>query len=127
MGFWIFMLVMGLLFPAIMIIMGRYFMKTSPKEINYLFGYRTNMSMKNKDTWDFAHKHIGKLWFYLGILLIPITVIPMLFVIGGNEDTVSMVGSIICIVALAILIASIFPTEIALKKTFDKDGNRKSQ
>ena len=127
MGFWIFMLVMDLLFPAIMIIMGRYFMKTSPKEINYMFGYRTNMSMKNKDTWDFAHKYIGKLWFYLGILLIPITVISMLFVIGGNEDTVSMVGSIVCIVALAILIVSIFPTEIALKKTFDKDGNRKSQ
>ena len=102
-------------------------MKTSPKEINYMFGYRTNMSMKNKDTWDFAHKHIGKLWFYIGILLIPITVIPMLFVIGGNEDTISMVGSIICIVALAILIVSIFPTEIALKKTFDKDGNRKPQ
>ena len=127
MGFWIFMLAMNLLFPAIMIISGGYFMKKAPKEINYIFGSRTNMSMKNKDTWDFAHKHIGKLWFYLGILLIPITVIPMLFVIGGNEDTISMVGSIICIVALAILIVSIFPTEIALKKTFDKDGNRKPQ
>ena len=85
MGFWIFMLVMDLLFPVIMIVMGRYFMKTSPKEINYIFGYRTNMSMKNKDTWDFAHKYIGRLWFYLGLLLIPITVIPMLFVLGGTE------------------------------------------
>lgn len=28
MGFWIFMLVMDLLFPVIMIVMGRYFMKT---------------------------------------------------------------------------------------------------
>ena len=50
MGFWIFMMAMDLLFPVIMIVMGRYFMKTSPKEINYIFGYRTNMSMKNKDT-----------------------------------------------------------------------------
>ena len=55
MGFWIFMLVMDLLFPVIMIVMGRYFMKTSPKEINYIFGYRTNMSMKNKDTWNTAY------------------------------------------------------------------------
>ena len=100
-------------------------MKSSPKEINYIFGYRTNMSMKNKDTWDFAHKYIGKLWFYLGLILVPITVIPMLLVIGGNEDTISMVGSIICIVALVVLIVSIIPTERALKKTFDKDGNRK--
>ena len=49
----------------------------------------------------------------------------MLFVIGGNEDTVGMVGGIICIVAVVILIAPIFPTERALKNTFDKDGNRK--
>ena len=37
MGFWIFMMAMDLLFPVIMIVMGRYFMKTSPKEINYIF------------------------------------------------------------------------------------------
>lgn len=126
MGFWIFMLVMDLLFPVIMIVMGRYFMKTSPKEINYIFGYRTNMSMKNKDTWNFAHKYIGKLWFYLGLLLIPITVIPMLFVLGGTEDVVGTMGCIICVIALIILIVPIFPTERALKMNFDKDGNRKA-
>ena len=125
MGFWIFMLVMDLLIPVIMIAMGRYFMKTSPKEINYIFGYRTNMSMKNKETWDFAHKYIGKLWFHLGLLLLPITVIPLLFVIGGTEDTVGMVGSIICIVSLVMLGGPIIPTERALKKTFDEEGNRK--
>ena len=127
MGFWIFMLVMDLLFPVIMIVMGRYFMKTSPKEINYIFGYRTNMSMKNKDTWDFAHKYIGRLWFYLGLLLIPITVIPMLFVLGGTEDVVGTMGCIICVIALIILIVPIFPTERALKMNFDKDGNRKAE
>ncbi len=83
------------------------------------------MSMKNKDTWDFAHKYIGRLWFYLGLIRVPITVIPMLFVIGVNEDTIGMVGSTICIVALVTLIVSIIPTERALKKAFDKDGNRK--
>ena len=127
MGFWIFMLAMNLLFPLIMLVMGRYFMKKSPKEINYIFGYRTNMSMKNKDTWDFAHKYIGKLWFYLGLLLIPITVIPMLFVLGGTEDVVGTMGGIICVIALIILIVPIFPTERALKMNFDKDGNRKAE
>lgn len=127
MGFWIFMLVMDLLFPVIMILMGRYFMKTSPKEINYIFGYRTNMSMKNKDTWDFAHKYIGKLWFYLGLILVPITVIPMLLVIDKGEDIVATIGSIVMVIDLIILIAPIFPTEKALRKTFDKAGNRKAE
>jgi len=84
------------------------------------------MSMKNKDTWDFAHKCIGKLWFYLGLLLIPITVIPMLFVLGGTEDVAGTMGCIICVIALIILIVPIFPTERALKMNFDKDGNRKA-
>ena len=127
MGFWIFMSAMNLLFPAIMIVSGGYFMKKAPEEINYIFGYRTNMSMKNKDTWDFAHKYMGKLWFRLGWLLIPISVIPMLFVIGKGKDIVGAVGSVVMVVDLIVLIAPIFPTEKELKKTFDRDGNRKTE
>ena len=126
MGFWIFMLAMNLLFPLIMIVMGRSFMKKSPKEINYIFGYRTNMSMKNKDTWDFAHKYFGKRWFRLGWLLIPISVIPMLFVIGKGEDIIGTVGMVVMVIDLILLIAPIFPTERALKKIFDKDGNKRN-
>ena len=126
MGFWIFMLAMNLLFPLIMIVIGRYFMKKSPKEINYIFGYRTNMSMKNKDTWDFAHNYFGKRWFRLGWLLIPISVIPMLFVIGKGEDIIGTVGMVVMVIDLILLIAPIFSTERALKKIFDKDGNKRN-
>ena len=82
MGFWIFMLIMDLLLPFTMIGFGRYFMKKAPKEINSVFGYRTSMSMKNKDTWEFAHKYCGKVWYVCGMVMLPITVIFMLLVIG---------------------------------------------
>ena len=127
MGFWIFMLAMGLLFPAIMLLFGAIFMKSAPKRINYLFGYRTDMSMKNRDTWVFAHKYIGKLWFRWGFLLIPTTVIPMLFVIGKTENTVGTVGLIVGFINTIVLIVPIFFTEKALNKAFDKDGNRKAE
>ncbi len=127
MGFWIFMLVMGLLFPAIMILFGAIFTKTAPKRINYIFGYRTDMSMKNRDTWEFAHKYIGKLWFRFGLLLIPITVIPMLFVIGKTENIVGAVGLIVGFINTIVLIVPIFFTEKALNKTFDKEGKRKAE
>ena len=45
MGFWIFMLAMGLLFPVVMILFGTMFMKSAPKKINYILGERTDMSM----------------------------------------------------------------------------------
>lgn len=75
-------------------------MKTSPKEINDIFGYRTDMSMKNIDIWNFAHKYLGKLWFYLGLILVPITAIPMLLVMGKGEDIVATVGSIVMVIDL---------------------------
>ena len=116
MGFWIFMLIMDLLLPFTMIGFGRYFMKKAPKEINSVFGYRTSMSMKNKDTWEFAHKYCGKVWYVCGMVMLPITVIFMLLVIGKNEDCVGSIGGIICAVQLIPLIGSILPTEIALKR-----------
>lgn len=125
MGFWIFMLIMDLLIPFIMIGFGRYFLKSAPKEINVLFGYRTAMSMKNKDTWVFAHHYCGKIWYVCGVILLPLSIFPMLFVIGKSDDLVGTLGGIICIIQLVFLVGSIFPTEKALKKTFDKDGHRR--
>ena len=127
MGYWIFMLAMGLLFPAIMILFGAVFTKAAPKKINYIFGYRTDMSMKNRDTWEFAHKYFGKLWFRLGLLLIPITVIPMLFVIGNTQNVVAAVGLIVSFVNTVTLIGPVFFTENVLNRTFDKDGKRKAE
>ena len=125
MGFWLFMLTMDLLIPFTMIGFGKYFLKKVPKEINMIFGYRTAMSMKNKETWEFAHKYCGKIWYVCGWIMLPVTVVFLLLTIGKSEDYVGTVGGVICIVQLIPLIGSIFPTEIALKKNFDKNGKRR--
>lgn len=66
MEFWIFMLVMTLLMPFVMIGFGRRFMRRAPQKINAIFGYRTKRSMQYRDTWEFAHRYCGKLWFFCG-------------------------------------------------------------
>lgn len=124
MGFWIFMLVMDLLTPLTMMGFGYYFVKSAPKNINFIFGYRTEMSMKNKDTWKFAHKYCGTLWKRCGLTLLLLSVGMMLWVVQKDIDTVGKMGSVICVIQMVVLIGTIFPTEIALKKNFDKDGNR---
>ncbi|MCI8356347.1 MAG: SdpI family protein [Lachnospiraceae bacterium] len=126
MGFWIFMLLMDLIIPLTMIGFGRYFIKNTSKEINALFGYRTCMSMKNKDTWEFAHKYCGKIWYACGLIILPITVIFMLLVIGKSNDYVGTAGGIICGIQLIPLIGSVFPTEITLKRIFDHNGKRRN-
>ena len=125
MGFWIFMLIVDLLIPFTMIWFGRYFLKKAPKEINMVFGYRTAMSMKNEETWEFAHKYCGKIWYVWGLIMLPVTVLFLLLTIGKSENCVGTVGGITCMVQLISLIGSIFPTEIALKRNFDINGKRR--
>lgn len=125
MGFWIFMLIMDLVTPLLMLGFGSLFRKRAPKEINYVYGYRTTMSMKNKDTWQFAHVYFGKLWLRIGLILLPVSIIPLLFVMGGSENAVGIVGGAVCTVQVVVLLVSIVPVEKALKRTFDRDGNRK--
>ena len=67
--FWIFMFLMSLLIPLSMILIGRLFSRSAPKQINSVFGYRTAMSMKNKDTWEFA-QYCGKTWSAVGRTLL---------------------------------------------------------
>ena len=126
MWFWILMFIAAIICPAVMIVAGLYFRKSAPKKINAFLGYRTEMSMKNRDTWEFAHKYIGNLWSVLGSILIVPSAVPMFFLIGKSEELISVFSLIICFVGMAALIASIIPTEKALKKNFDKVGNKLS-
>lgn len=97
----------------------------APKEINGIFGYRITMSMKNKDTLKFAHTYCGKIWYVGGLILLPISILAMFMVIGEIENIIGTVGVILCFVQLVPLADAIIPTEKALKKNFDKNGNRK--
>ena len=125
MGFWIFMLIMDLLIPCTMIGFGAGFLKSGgPKEINGVFGYRTTMSMKNRETWEFAHNYCGKLWRFSGLVMLPVSIASMFFVLGKESDVIGKFGGAVLAVQLAFLLLSIIPTEKALRKNFDKNGNR---
>ena len=125
MYFWWFMLVADVTIPIIMAIAGRIMWKRCPKRINGFLGYRTSRSMKNMDTWKFAHEYCGRLWWIIGLIMLLPSVAVFIPFYNSDEDTVTIVSSIIMLLQLAILIISIVPTELALKSTFNDDGTRK--
>ena len=129
MNFWIFMFVMNLLIPLVMIIYGRVFEKKPPKiaRSKFAFGYRTVMSMRNEETWEYSHRFFGKLWFRFGIAVGLISIIVLFFFIGKDKDTVGFAGMIICYVQLIAMLLPVIPTELALRRRFDKYGNRKDK
>ncbi len=115
-----------LLIPGLMIICGKYYIKKAPKNINHFVGYRTKRSMKNNETWNFAHNYMGKLWFKYGVVLLIVSVLLMFLPIGQDEDAVGGLAAIITMVQAFVMIVPGVLTEKALKENFDEEGNRKN-
>ena len=120
MRFWIYMMLIDLIIPITMIGFGYRFLKRPPEKPNRIFGYRSRRSMRNSVTWNYAHRVFGKTWLLCGLVLLPISVVRMLFAIGKSTHEIGTVGAVICVIQLGLLFLSILPTEIALKKKFEK-------
>ena len=118
MGFWVFMTICNLVIPLLMIVIGQVFIKNPPKTINGIYGYRTSRSKKNQDTWNFAHLYCGKLWWKVGWVMLPLSVIGMFPVIGKNDNIVGGVGAVVVTVECIVLVITIFFVERALAKKF---------
>ena len=117
------MLFFDLLVPATMLGFGALFRRGIPGRVNGMFGYRTKMSTKNDLTWAFAHQYIGRLWKRWGLVTLALTIAAFLLLLGRDKEAVYNVGGWICIAQCLPLVGSIFPTERALKRHFDQDGN----
>ena len=61
----------------------------------------------------------------LGIIILIPSIIAMVLVIGLNKDTVGYTGMAITFIQIALMIIPIIPMETALRKNFDKNGNKK--
>ena len=129
-GFWLFMLVMDLLVPAVMIVFGRLFFSKAPHTINCTFGYRTAMSMKNQDTWEFAQAQYGRTCYQVGWAALALTAL-FLFLMWRlripveSIDYVFWQGGFILLEMVVLVIASYVPVERALRREFDQHGVRR--
>ena len=71
-----------IIIPLVMTVSGAFFMENAPSEINMIYGCRTEMSMKNKDTWKFAHKFCGRIWFICGLIMLPASVVALVLLMN---------------------------------------------
>ena len=108
----VFNIVFTLFIPVLMILCGYLMYKHTPKDINGLVGYRTAMSMKNQETWDFANNYSA------------LVCVPYFFISSGKATVIMCIAEVIQVVFLC---WTIVPTERALKDNFDQDGNRKDK
>lgn len=122
----VFYFVMSLFAPALMLAVGAAYRLCPPEEINSFNGYRTEMSMKNARTWDFAQAYFSRLWVRMGTpaLAVSAAVYLPVWLMGAGEGTLAVVllalvgGQIVLLVVPTFIL-----TERALGKNFDRDGN----
>lgn len=125
MWYWWFMLACDMLIPLCMIGFGILMLKKPPKKINGFFGYRTALSMKNTDTWRFAHEYAGRLWWKVGLIMAVPSLLSHIPFYNSGEDALGVLGLVVMLLQCIVLVATIFPVENALNKTFNRDGSRK--
>ena len=113
-----------LILPITMVGFGDYFKKGNPARKNTFFGYRTRRSLKNMDTWRYAHEVCGTLWVRFGWILILLSSVTLLFYINKSVEDLADITLLIMSVQLVAMLGSIIPVEMSLKKTFDKHGRR---
>lgn len=121
-GIWTICFFSNLGLPVLMIILGQVLLKKPPKNINGIYGYRTSMSMKNKDTWAFAHEYCGNLWVRSGIVMLPVVVIWQVV-----TARLSMWSILLTQIEVVVMLVTVVLTEVALRRTFDKNGIRKKE
>ena len=107
---------MPLLVGSIFFVMGFIMYKFPPKEINYLYGYRTSNSMKSKERWDFAQVYSAKLMIYCGVFLMIFSGFGLVFHLPISRGV--FVSSIAIFVSLGVLI---YKTERAITQKFGKE------
>lgn len=112
--------VLAMVMPVSMFLVGLVWRVHPPKQDGGGLAYRTALSTRSQETWDFAHRHCARLWLRMGLILAVVTGVLMvvlkkhymslvLWVIGGQ---------------MVFFCISAFLVDMLLKSLFDEKGNR---
>ena len=106
--------------PLFLLIFGVKWKIKTPKNRSSIFSYHTELSVKNDDTWAFAHYHISKLWIRIGIITAIGTLVLMIYL----KDNYSAMILWILVGQMLFLCATILFVDSLMKAVFDEAGNR---
>jgi len=118
-----FLLIMTMMTPILMILIGLLWKKHPPKQINSFYGYRTARSMQSLEAWDYAHAYHAKVWLLWGGVLLLISLAAMILIYG--KENYEIYDLVIVGIQIAVMLLSIVPTELALKKRFSSGSPEK--
>lgn len=84
-----------------------------PKKVNYIYGYRTNSSMRSHERWRFAQNYSSKLMIKYGIFILLISCLGLFVSISETIDF--YIGILLSLFPIVLLFIK---TEKAIKTKF---------
>lgn len=115
----------NLIIPAVMLF-GGYMMKTCPpRSISRWVGFRTALSMKNADTWAFAHACCGRVWWKIGWISLALSVLGQLPFAKDGEETLETLALVMVLAQSFVLLGTVVYVQRELKQAFDESGRRR--
>ncbi len=109
---------------AAFILAGIALVRNADMEINDTFGYRTQRSTQNKETWHFANVHSGKILIIGGVIGLALIILTALIMemIGVNKMAWLVRVILELVIVFTVIPINIASTENQLKKRFgDKE------
>lgn len=88
-------------------------LKFPPKKINYLYGYRTNLSMQNQETWNFSQRFSSLAMIKASVGLIVVSCANYFIKMPEKPQLIVGIGLII-----GATLYIFYTTEKAIKKNF---------
>ena len=122
---WIAVICLYFVVPIILMMIGALTHSLPPRKINMLYGYRSPMSMKNQDTWDFAQDFFNNKIAILGVIQALLGVFAILASYILLPAHIMLVAYIGCGLEVASIIVLGLVTEHQLNQYFNKDGTTK--
>lgn len=112
--------VLVMLVPLIMFFVGLYWRVKTPAFKTGKLVYRTEVTEKSAEVWEFAHTHCGKLWTRFGAILAVISVVLMVVFDGSYPKFIMwLLGG-----QMLILCITVFMIDFLAKNLFDENGVR---
>lgn len=103
----------------IFLIAGFILLKYPPKELNWVYGYRTKRSMRDKESWDFAQRYSAFRMMLYGFLLTLCSLAG--FVFHPEEETGIFIGLALMLLMVVLLVVDV---ERALIKKFGSSSGK---
>lgn len=109
-----------MLVPLAMFFVGLYWRVKTPAFKTGKIVYRTEVTEKSTEVWEFVHTHCGKLWTRFGVILAVISAVLMVVFDGSYHKFIMwLLGG-----QMLILCITVFMIDFLAKNLFDENGVR---